>query len=154
MAARLLEVYYETDISALLPAIRARTAVLHREADPATGFRLGREVAALTPAATLIPLPGSGHLFYHGDWEAVPTAMLGFLARPAAAGPRLTGRELEVARLVAEGLTNHAIAVRLSVAPRTAEAHVENIRRKLQVRSRAQIAAWVTERRLRSGAPR
>ena len=48
----------------------------------------------------------------------------------------------------AEGLTNHAIARRLSVAPRTAEAHVENIRRKLEVHSRAQIAAWVTEHRL------
>ena len=55
-----------------------------------------------------------------------------------------------MADLVAEGLTNGAIARRLSVAPRTAEAHVENIRRKLQVRSRAQIAAWVTEYRLRS----
>jgi DNA-binding CsgD family transcriptional regulator len=65
-------------------------------------------------------------------------------------GPQLTGRELEVAGLIAEGLTNQAIARRLSVAPRTAESHVENIRRKLQVRSRAQIAAWVTEHRLRS----
>ena len=63
--------------------------------------------------------------------------------------PRLTGRELEVADLVAEGLTNHAIARRSSVAPRTAEAHVENIRRKLEVHSRAQIAAWVIEHRLR-----
>ncbi len=53
-----------------------------------------------------------------------------------------------MAELVAEGLTNQAIASRLSVAPRTAEAHMENIRRKLQVRSRAQIAAWVTEQRL------
>ncbi|HET9081611.1 MAG TPA: LuxR C-terminal-related transcriptional regulator [Trebonia sp.] len=34
------------------------------------------------------------------------------------------------------------------MAPRTAEAHVENIRRKLQVHSRAQIATWVTEHRL------
>jgi DNA-binding CsgD family transcriptional regulator len=56
---------------------------------------------------------------------------------------------VEVADLVAEGLTNHAIARRLSVAPRTAEAHVENIRRKLEAHSRAQIAAWVTEHRLR-----
>ena len=69
--------------------------------------------------------------------------------RAGEPGPRLTGRELEVAELVAEGLTNQAIAGRLSVAPRTAEAHVENIRRKLQVHSRAQIAAWVTEQRLR-----
>jgi pimeloyl-ACP methyl ester carboxylesterase len=150
VAARLLEVYYETDVRALLQAIAARTAVLHREADGGTRFELGREVAALIPEATLIPLPGSSHLYYHGDWQAVLDAVLAFLAEPAVSRPRLTDRELEVAELVAEGLTNGAIARRLSVAPRTAEAHVENIRRKLEVRSRAQIAAWVTEYRFRS----
>jgi pimeloyl-ACP methyl ester carboxylesterase/DNA-binding CsgD family transcriptional regulator len=153
-AARLLEVYYQTDIRALLPVITAPTAVLHREADPATAFTLGREVASLIPGAALVPLPGPGHLYYYGDWVTVLDAVLGFLdatepAGPAGTpdpGPRLTGRELEVAGLVAEGLTNQSIAARLSVAPRTAEAHVENIRRKLQVRSRAQIAAWVSRR--------
>ena len=147
VGSRLLEVYYDTDIRALLPTIKARTAVLHREGDSATPFELGREVATLIPGATLIPLPGSGHLFYQGEWEPVLAAVLGFLREPAGAQPRLTGRELEVARLVADGLTNHSIAVRLSIATRTAEAHVENIRRKLEVRSRAQIAAWITEHR-------
>ncbi len=154
VAARLLEVYYDTDIRALLPAVRAPTAVLHREADRGTRFALGREVAALIPGATLVPLPGSSHLFYHGDWPAVLDAMLSFLCEPVNTGPRLTGREFEVAELIAEGLTNRSIARRLSVAPRTAEAHVENIRRKLAVHSRAQIAAWVTEHRLGRGAPR
>jgi pimeloyl-ACP methyl ester carboxylesterase/DNA-binding CsgD family transcriptional regulator len=154
VAARMLEVYYGTDIRALLPAVRARTAVLHREADQGTRFELGREVAALIPGATLIPLPGSSHLFYHGDWSSVLETTLGFLTEPDGTEPdgtkpRLTGRELEVAELIAAGLTNQAIASRLSVAPRTAESHVESIRRKLQVRSRAQIAAWATEQRLR-----
>ncbi len=90
VAARLLEVYYETDIRGLLPAIRARTAVLHREGDKGTRFELGREVAALIPGATLIPLPGSSHLFYHGDWPAVLDAMLGFFCEPAS--PRARGR--------------------------------------------------------------
>ena len=153
VAARMLEVYYDTDIRALLPRVQAPTVVLHREGDMGTRFKLGREVAALIPGATLVPLPGSSHLFFHGDWVAVLDAMLGFLCEPVSGGPRLTGRELEVAELVAAGLTNHAIARRLSVAPRTAEAHVENIRRKLQVRSRAQIAAWVTEHRLQSRPP-
>jgi pimeloyl-ACP methyl ester carboxylesterase/DNA-binding CsgD family transcriptional regulator len=148
VAARLLEVYYETDVRALLPSISARTVVLHREADRGTRFELGREVAALIPGATLIPLSGSSHLFYHGDWPAVLDAVLGFLSEPASLGPRLTAREQQVAELIAEGLTNHAIARQLSIAPRTAEAHVENIRRKLEVHSRAQIAAWVTEYRL------
>ncbi|HYB87793.1 MAG TPA: alpha/beta fold hydrolase [Streptosporangiaceae bacterium] len=151
VASRLLEVYYGTDVRALLPVIQARTAVLHREADSATRFELGREVAMLIPGATLVPLPGSGHLYYQGEWEPVLDATLGFLSEPPGPQPRLTARELEVARLVAEGLTNYSIALRLSVAPRTAEAHVENIRRKLQVRSRAQIAAWVTEHRQLTG---
>jgi DNA-binding CsgD family transcriptional regulator len=116
---------------------------LHREADTATKFELGREVAALIPDAELIPLPGRGHLFYHGEWRPGLEALLGALADPATAHSVLTSRELEVAALVADGLTNQAIASRLSVAPRTAETHVEHIRRKLGVRSRAQIAAWV-----------
>jgi pimeloyl-ACP methyl ester carboxylesterase/DNA-binding CsgD family transcriptional regulator len=149
VAARLLEVYYDTDIRALLPAIRTPTAVLHREGDRGTRFELGRDVAARVPGATLIPLPGSSHLFYHGDWAAVLDAVLGFLCQPRRKGQRLTDREFEVAGLVTDGLTNHAIARRLSVTARTVETHVENIRRKLQVSSRAQIAAWVTEQRLR-----
>jgi pimeloyl-ACP methyl ester carboxylesterase/DNA-binding CsgD family transcriptional regulator len=152
VASGLLQEYYDTDIRDLLPTIRVPTAVLHREDDRGTRFALGREVAALIPGATLIPLHGSSHLYYHGDWPTVLDAMVGFLSESVSPGPRLTGRELEVAGLIAEGLTNQAIARRLSVAPRTAEAHVENIRRKLEVRSRAQIAAWVTERRLGSSA--
>ena len=149
VAARLLEVYYDTDVRAVLPEIRTPTAVLHREADSGTGFELGRDVAARIPGAVLIPLPGSSHVFYHGDWPAILEATLGFLCPPAPAGQRLTDREFEVAGLVTEGLTNQAIARHLSVGPRTIETHVENVRRKLRVRSRAQIAAWVTEQRLR-----
>jgi pimeloyl-ACP methyl ester carboxylesterase/DNA-binding CsgD family transcriptional regulator len=149
VAAELLEMYYGTDVRALLPAIRTPTAVLHREADRGTRFELGREVAARIPGAVLVPLPGSSHLFYHGDWEAVLEAVLAFLCPPARTRQRLTDREFEVAELVTEGLTNHAIARRLSIGPRTVETHVENVRRKLGVHSRAQIAAWVTEHRLR-----
>jgi pimeloyl-ACP methyl ester carboxylesterase/DNA-binding CsgD family transcriptional regulator len=149
VAAQLLAVYYDTDIRALLPAIRTPTAVLHREDDRGTRFELGREVASGIPGAALIPLPGSSHLYYHGDWETVLDAVLTFLRAPSPAEKHLTDREFEVAELVTEGLTNHAIAGRLSVAPRTVETHVENIRRKLRMSSRAQIAAWTTEQRLR-----
>jgi DNA-binding CsgD family transcriptional regulator/pimeloyl-ACP methyl ester carboxylesterase len=149
VAAGLLEVYYDTGIRALLPAVRARTAVLHREADRGTRFELGREAAALIPGAILIPLPGPSQPVLPRRLARGPGRDARFLCEPVSPGPRLTGRELEVAELVAEGLTNQAIARRLSVAPRTAEAHVENIRRKLEARLRAQIAAWVTEHRLR-----
>ena len=59
----------------------------------------------------------------------------------------LTRREREVALLVARGLTNRQIASELSVSRNTANNHVARILRKLGLRSRAQIAAWVTERR-------
>jgi non-specific serine/threonine protein kinase len=65
-------------------------------------------------------------------------------ARAVAAGPTATARELEVARLVALGHTNRQIGRRLSISERTAERHVENLRAKLGVGTRAQIAAWVS----------
>ncbi|MFD8154094.1 LuxR C-terminal-related transcriptional regulator [Streptomyces sp. NPDC059720] len=60
---------------------------------------------------------------------------------------RLTRRENEVARLVAEGLANQQIADRLVIARRTAEGHVERILSKLGFSNRSQIAAWVTAQR-------
>jgi non-specific serine/threonine protein kinase len=68
-------------------------------------------------------------------------------ARPAAvaAGPLapLTRREAEVAALVGDGLTNQQIASRLVISVRTVDGHMENILRKLDFASRAQVAAWV-----------
>ncbi len=58
----------------------------------------------------------------------------------------LTLREREVARLVADGLTDPDIARRLGISTRTAEAHVANIRTKLGALNRAQVAAWVASR--------
>jgi predicted ATPase/DNA-binding CsgD family transcriptional regulator len=57
----------------------------------------------------------------------------------------LTRREREVAVLVQEGLSNQQIAERLVLSTRTAEAHVENILRKLGFSSRAAVASWVVE---------
>ena len=68
---------------------------------------------------------------------------------PAPTEPSpLTRRELEVADLVADGLSNPEIAARLVISVRTAQGHVENILRKLGFNSRSLIAAWVTERRV------
>jgi non-specific serine/threonine protein kinase len=61
-------------------------------------------------------------------------------------GPSLTKRESEVADLVAQGLTNKAIAAKLVISIRTAQGHVEHILTKLGFTSRAQIAGWVVER--------
>ena len=57
----------------------------------------------------------------------------------------LTSREREVASLVARGLTNRQISTELGISERTAGNHVARILRKLGLRSRTQIASWVSE---------
>jgi DNA-binding NarL/FixJ family response regulator len=120
------------------------------------------------------PLSGFGHLAgYHDDCETRTRRALGertFAAalkhgarlsydealaygleedRPAAAEPAepapLTRRETEIARLVAQGMTNKEIAASLVIAQRTAEGHIEHILTKLDFNSRSQIAMWVGE---------
>ncbi|MBV9601519.1 MAG: tetratricopeptide repeat protein [Chloroflexi bacterium] len=65
-------------------------------------------------------------------------------ATTTSAGP-LSARELQVARLVGQGLSNKEIASVLVVSIRTAEAHVTNVLSKLGLRSRAQLAVWAAE---------
>jgi DNA-binding NarL/FixJ family response regulator len=56
----------------------------------------------------------------------------------------LRQREADVARLVADGLSNKEIGGRLFISERTVESHVRSIMNKLGFNSRAQIAGWVT----------
>jgi DNA-binding NarL/FixJ family response regulator len=58
----------------------------------------------------------------------------------------LTRRELEVADLVAQGLTNREIASRLFLSERTAQNHVQHILDKLDLPNRSQVAVWVRGR--------
>jgi DNA-binding NarL/FixJ family response regulator len=60
----------------------------------------------------------------------------------------LTARELEVVRLVAEGLSNGQIAARLFIATKTASVHVSNVLRKLALDSRRDVARWAVDQGL------
>ena len=74
---------------------------------------------------------------------------------PAASAPeeslsgepsnKLTRREQEVAALVTHGLTNREVSTALGISERTAGNHVARILKKLELRSRAQIAGWAGE---------
>jgi DNA-binding CsgD family transcriptional regulator len=72
-------------------------------------------------------------------------ALLGELAAPAAAWPAgLTGREVEVLRLIAAGCSNRAIAQALFISPNTVLHHVSSIFVKTGVANRAEAAAYAT----------
>jgi predicted ATPase/DNA-binding CsgD family transcriptional regulator len=81
-----------------------------------------------------------------GDKPTMPASA------PARAGEPcgLTKRETEIAELVAQGMSNKAIADRLVIGRRTVETHVENILVKLGFTSRTQVAAWLTEHKRQS----
>jgi non-specific serine/threonine protein kinase len=68
---------------------------------------------------------------------------------PPSARPKsravLTGRQLDIARLVAEDLSNKQIAARLFLSERTVETHITNILNRLGLNSRVQLGRWVTD---------
>jgi DNA-binding NarL/FixJ family response regulator len=68
-------------------------------------------------------------------------------APPIQAAPEtgLTPRQLEIARLVADTLTNQQIAARLFLSERTVETHITNILNKLGLNSRIQISRWISD---------
>jgi DNA-binding NarL/FixJ family response regulator len=67
---------------------------------------------------------------------------------PAADTPRLTGRETEVLRLVAQGLSYKQIAERLVVSHRTVQNHVQNTLGKLQLHNRVELTRYAIEQGL------
>ena len=79
--------------------------------------------------------------------EAVSYALADEPEEAWRSGPRrtLTQRELEVASLVARGLTNRSIAGQLHLSVRTVDTHVDHVLTKLGFNNRAQLVAWAYE---------
>ena len=89
-----------------------------------------------------------GHGLTLDDAVAYATRRGGGRKRPATGWASLTPAELEVVRLVRQGLRNDAIARRLFIAPGTVKVHLSHIFAKLGITTRAELAAQAAAQEL------
>ncbi len=91
------------------------------------------------------------------DGDAVFSPRLAGFVLDAFAGPAphpeteldaLTPREREVIQHIARGYMYKEIALRLEISPKTVEAHVSSVLRKLQLSSRHELSRWAADRGL------
>lgn len=68
--------------------------------------------------------------------------------KPSAPAPRLTDREMEVLRLVAEGLNNREIGSRLFISENTVKNHIRNILEKLHLHSRMEAVVYAVREKM------
>ena len=83
MAAKLLDLTYNLNVTDLLPRLRVPTLVIHRKGDKAIPFHLGSEMASMIPNSRFVPLEGSIHIPFFGEADAVLRITGEFLGIPA-----------------------------------------------------------------------
>jgi DNA-binding CsgD family transcriptional regulator len=154
--------HLDVDVRDCLPRIQAPTLIVHRVDDMLVPVTCARYMAERIPNARYLELPGSDHMYWLGDQDETMSALRSFLAetpegatigtlkqrrrRPSTGWESLTEAELDVVRLLTEGLTNQQIATRLYVSPRTVQTHVAHVFAKLGVSRRAEVAAEASRR--------
>ena len=96
--------------------------------------------------AAAIELEGAAKVFSElGAAPDLAKVRRAFGSRPGGGGAQLTGREVEVLRLLAAGQTNRDIARELVISERTVDRHVSNLFSKLDVQSRSAATAYAYE---------
>jgi DNA-binding NarL/FixJ family response regulator len=130
--------HLNVDVRDALPRITAPTLILHRVDDMLVPVTCARYMAERIRNALRRAFRLRSHVLARCP---------GRRAQPPAAGwESLTEAELDVVRLVAEGLTNREIAGRLFVSPRTVQTHLAHVFAKLGLSQRAEVAAETARR--------
>jgi pimeloyl-ACP methyl ester carboxylesterase/DNA-binding CsgD family transcriptional regulator len=147
-AVRLFRARGAVDVVSSAPRVDARTLVIHARGDRVVPVEEGRLLAALIPGARLVVLDSANHILLADEpaWEEFVSTLDEFLgpsefSAPVAGLDDLSPRELDVLELVAGGLTNEAIAERLSLSVRTVERHLSNVYAKLRLSGKAARAS-------------
>ncbi len=111
----------------------------------AAGYLVKTDAAAELAHALRAVASGKRYLI-----PTIAPIVLERMNRPAGAaeGVRLTRREREVLKLIAEGASAKEVARRLEISPKTVEAHRENLKGKLHVRSTAGMVRWAMKHKL------
>jgi pimeloyl-ACP methyl ester carboxylesterase len=147
VAAATLQQMMGMDVTDIASDLRVPTLVMHSREDMRVPFDQGRLLAALIPGARFVPLDSGNHVLLPDEpaWGVFHAEIARFLGTDAgrdrtrtAREAGLTEAEAEVLRLVAEGLDNRAIAVRLGKQEKTVRNQVSMMMSKLGVQSRAQ----------------
>jgi pimeloyl-ACP methyl ester carboxylesterase/DNA-binding CsgD family transcriptional regulator len=160
IARATLQAASATDVTEELPSVTAPTLVLHRRDMTQIPVDVSRSLAKDLPRGRLVVLEGAQPALFMENPGPVVSMLVGFFCdgiEPAdkaagiaegAAGylaplrDGLSGRELEVLRLLAAGESNRQIARRLGLSPHTVERHVANLYRKIGARGRADATAY------------
>ena len=134
-------------LDAALPDLEAAVSIC--EANGACGYAVQASVELAAVLVRRGDFSRARAVLDRTAGEASRLGMVPFSARISqlraglgVTGSPLSPREVEVARLVARGLTNKQIGEALFVSERTAENHVQHILVKLGFSNRSQIAAW------------
>ncbi|HEY4097545.1 MAG TPA: alpha/beta fold hydrolase [Baekduia sp.] len=147
IAMRLYEARNTINVIEEAPRVTAPTLVLHAREDRVVPVEEGRLLAARIPGARFVLLESTNHILLEDEpaWVAFVDELHAFLGtEPGVADgavATLSAREVDVLALVADGLTNAAIAARLYLSVRTVERHLSNIYVKLGVSGKAGRAA-------------
>jgi pimeloyl-ACP methyl ester carboxylesterase len=71
MVQKIFEMFLDIDVRGVLPTLHVPTLILHRRGDRVVNYRAGRDLAQRIPDARYVELPGSDHLPWAGDSDAV-----------------------------------------------------------------------------------
>ncbi len=141
----------QSDVVETAATLDVETVVMHSRGDRMNDFEEGVHLATLIPGARLVPLESNNHIVLADEpaWRSIVEECAALLAEEQVSvldGPGVTSlsaRELDVLRLVAEGLDNDEVARRLTLSPRTVERHLQNVYTKLEVQGRSARTAAV-----------
>lgn len=141
-AARVLLLTSLTNLERVRPAIRAGAlGYISKSAPPE---ELERAIRTLYQGGVYLPANLA---------RALLQTPVGALEPQLPPPDLLTGRELEILKLVAQGLGNEAIADRLIISPRTAAVHISHILDKLGLENRTQAALYALRQGIASLLP-